>query len=150
VSAIVQPIVNFGYWLWGALAAVLAWIFGNELAPYLLYGVKILLLIVCIVVPLMLSVAYLTLWERKVIGWIQLRLGPNRVGPMGLLQPIADGLKLLVKEIIIPSGSSKLLFVIAPLMAIMPALAAIRKWCWPTSMPASFTLWQSPQWACTA
>jgi NADH-quinone oxidoreductase subunit H len=124
VSAIVQPIVAFGYWLWGLLAAVLAWLFGNEIAPYVMYGVKTLLLIVCIVVPLMLCVAYLTLWERKVIGWIQLRLGPNRVGPRGLLQPIADGLKLLVKEIIVPSGSSKLLFVIAPLMAIMPALAA--------------------------
>jgi NADH-quinone oxidoreductase subunit H len=80
--------------------------------------------IVAIVGPLMLAVAYLTLWERKVIGWMQVRLGPNRVGPLGLLQPIADGLKLLVKEIIVPSGSNKFLFVLAPIMAIMPALAA--------------------------
>jgi NADH-quinone oxidoreductase subunit H len=80
--------------------------------------------IMVIVAPLMLAVAYLTLWERKFIGWIQVRIGPNRVGPLGLLQPIADGLKLLLKEIIIPSGSNKLLFVIAPVMAIMPALAA--------------------------
>jgi NADH-quinone oxidoreductase subunit H len=80
--------------------------------------------IVAIVGPLMLAVAYLTLWERKVIGWMQVRLGPNRVGPLGLLQPIADGLKLLVKEIIVPSGSNKFLFVLAPVMAIMPALAA--------------------------
>jgi NADH-quinone oxidoreductase subunit H len=80
--------------------------------------------IVAIVAPLMLAVAYLTLWERKVIGWIQVRIGPNRVGPMGLLQPIADGLKLLLKEIIVPSGANKFLFVIAPVMAIMPALAA--------------------------
>ncbi|MEQ1775485.1 MAG: NADH-quinone oxidoreductase subunit NuoH [Burkholderiales bacterium] len=110
--------------LWGLLAAVVAAIFGNEIAPYVLYGVKILLLIICIVVPIMLSVAYLTLWERKVIGWIQLRLGPNRVGPMGLLQPVADGVKLMMKEIIIPSGSNKLLFVAAPVLTIMPALAA--------------------------
>jgi len=82
--------------------------------------VKILL----IVLPLMLGVAYLTLAERKVIGWMQIRIGPNRVGPLGLLQPIADGLKLLMKEIIIPTGSNKLLFVIAPIMALMPALAA--------------------------
>jgi NADH-quinone oxidoreductase subunit H len=80
--------------------------------------------IVAIVLPLMLGVAYLTLWERKMIGWMQVRIGPNRVGPLGLLQPIADGLKLLVKEIIIPSGSNKFLFVLAPIMAIAPALAA--------------------------
>ena len=80
--------------------------------------------IVAIVAPLMLAVAYLTLWERKVIGWIQVRIGPNRVGPLGLLQQIADGLKLLVKEIIVPAGASKFLFVAAPVMAIMPALAA--------------------------
>ncbi|MBX9812917.1 MAG: NADH-quinone oxidoreductase subunit NuoH [Burkholderiales bacterium] len=80
--------------------------------------------IIAIVAPLMIAVAYLTLWERKMIGWIQVRIGPNRVGPLGLLQPIADGLKLLVKEIIVPSGASKFLFVVAPVMAIMPALAA--------------------------
>ncbi len=80
--------------------------------------------IVAIVVPLMLSVAYLTLAERKVIGYMQVRIGPNRVGPRGLLQPIADAIKLLFKEIIIPSGANKFLFVFAPVMAIMPALAA--------------------------
>jgi NADH-quinone oxidoreductase subunit H len=80
--------------------------------------------IVAIVVPLLLAVAYLTLWERKFIGWAQVRIGPNRVGPLGLLQPIADGLKLLTKEIVVPSGSNKFLFVLAPIMAIGPALAA--------------------------
>ncbi|MEJ1958290.1 MAG: NADH-quinone oxidoreductase subunit NuoH [Nitrosomonadales bacterium] len=83
-----------------------------------------LIKIVIIVVPLMLSVAYLTLAERWVIGWIQVRIGPNRVGPFGLLQPIADGVKLFFKEIIIPSGSNQYLFVIAPILSLMPALAA--------------------------
>jgi len=83
-----------------------------------------LLKIVLIVGPLMGAVAYLTLAERKVIGWMQIRIGPNRVGYFGLLQPLADGLKLMMKEIIIPSGSNKFLFVIAPIMVLMPALAA--------------------------
>jgi NADH-quinone oxidoreductase subunit H len=77
-----------------------------------------------LVVPLMLGVAYLTYWERKVIGWMQVRIGPNRVGPFGLLQPIADGLKLLMKEIIIPSGASRGLFILGPILSIAPALAA--------------------------
>ncbi|WP_025917908.1 NADH-quinone oxidoreductase subunit NuoH [Herminiimonas sp. CN] len=80
--------------------------------------------IVCIVLPIMGCVAYLTLWERKLIGWMHVRLGPNRVGPAGLLQPIADALKLLLKEIIIPAKANRMLFVIAPIMTIMPALAA--------------------------
>jgi NADH-quinone oxidoreductase subunit H len=80
--------------------------------------------IIAVVAPLMGAVAYLTLWERKVIGWMHVRLGPNRVGPAGLFQPIADGLKLLLKEIVVPSKSSKALFVIAPIMTIMPSLAA--------------------------
>jgi NADH-quinone oxidoreductase subunit H len=86
--------------------------------------------IVAIVAPLMLAVAYLTLWERKVIGWMQVRKGPNRVTFFGLrflggwAQPIADGLKLLLKEIIVPTGANKFLFLLAPVMAIMPALAA--------------------------
>ena len=80
--------------------------------------------IVAIVVPLMLAVAYLTLWERKFIGWVQIRIGPNRVGPAGLLQPIADGIKLLFKEVILPANANKVLFLAAPVLMIMPALAA--------------------------
>ncbi|MEO7031700.1 MAG: NADH-quinone oxidoreductase subunit NuoH [Herbaspirillum sp.] len=80
--------------------------------------------IVVFLLPLFGCVAYLVLWERKLIGWMHVRLGPNRVGPAGLLQPIADGLKLLLKEIIVPAKASKALFLIAPVMAIMPSLAA--------------------------
>ena len=83
-----------------------------------------LLKIVCVLAPLMGAVAYLTLWERKLLGWIQVRHGPNRVGPMGLLQPIADAVKLLTKEIISPSAAAGGLFRLGPIMAIMPALAA--------------------------
>ncbi len=80
--------------------------------------------ILAIVLPIMGAVAYLTLAERKVIGFIQVRVGPNRVGPRGLLQPIADALKLLTKEIIIPAGANRFLFLLAPVISIMAALAA--------------------------
>jgi NADH-quinone oxidoreductase subunit H len=80
--------------------------------------------IIAIAIPLILSVAYLTLAERKVIGYMQVRIGPNRVGPFGLLQPFADVAKLVFKEIVIPSGANRYLFFIAPLLAIGPALAA--------------------------
>ncbi len=80
--------------------------------------------IVAVVVPLLLLVAYLTLWERKAIGWSQIRPGPNRVGPLGLLQPIADAVKLIFKEIIIPTAANRGLFFLGPVMTIMPALAA--------------------------
>ena len=83
-----------------------------------------LIKIFALIVPLMLGVAYLTYAERKIIGWMQVRIGPNRVGFQGLLQPIADGLKLLMKEIIIPSGANKGLFILGPILAIAPALAA--------------------------
>jgi NADH-quinone oxidoreductase subunit H len=80
--------------------------------------------IVALVLPLMGCVAYLTLWERKAIGWTQIRPGPNRVGPFGLLTPIADAVKLIFKEIIRPTAASKGLFFLGPVMTIMPALAA--------------------------
>ncbi len=84
----------------------------------------ILAKIVAIVAPLMLAVAYLTYAERKIIGYMQVRIGPNRVGPKGWLQPIADAVKLMVKEIIIPSGANRFLFILAPILSIGPALAA--------------------------
>lgn len=83
-----------------------------------------LIKIAVVLVPLLGAVAYLTLWERKFLGWLQARVGPNRVGPWGLLQPIADAVKLLTKEIIRPTAAAKGLFFLGPMMAIMPALAA--------------------------
>jgi NADH-quinone oxidoreductase subunit H len=80
--------------------------------------------IVAIVAPLMLVVAYYTYAERKVIGYMQVRIGPNRVGPKGWLQPIADAVKLMFKEIVVPAGANKTLFLLAPLLTIGPALAA--------------------------
>ncbi|MBN4063868.1 NADH-quinone oxidoreductase subunit H, partial [Cardiobacterium sp. AH-315-I02] len=80
--------------------------------------------IVLILAPLMLCVAYITYAERKIIGYMQIRIGPNRVGFRGWLQPIADAMKLMFKEVIIPTKSDKYLFLIAPVLSIMPALAA--------------------------
>ncbi len=98
---------------------------GNSvLGPGLWLVVWTLIKIVVLVAPLMGCVAYLTLWERKGIGYTQIRLGPNRVGPGGLLQPIADAVKLIFKEIIRPTAANKGLFFLGPIMTIMPALAA--------------------------
>ena len=83
-----------------------------------------LIKIVVLLLPLMGCVAYLTLWERKAIGWTQIRPGPNRVGPWGLLTPIADAVKLIFKEIILPAAANRPLFLLGPVMTIMPALAA--------------------------
>ena len=80
--------------------------------------------IVVILLPLIISVAMLTYWERKVIGWMQVRIGPNRVGPLGLLQPFADVIKLVLKELIVPTASNRYLFVIAPVLSIGPAVAS--------------------------
>jgi NADH-quinone oxidoreductase subunit H len=98
---------------------------GNDaLGPTLWLVLWSLAKIVAVVLPLMICVAYLTLWERKGIGYTQIRIGPNRVGPGGSLQPIADAVKLIFKEIIRPTAASKGLFFLGPVMTIMPALAA--------------------------
>jgi len=88
------------------------------------YVVWTIIKIVLIAVPIILCVAYLTYWERKMIGAMHIRLGPTRVGYRGLLQPFADVFKLLSKELIMPSKSNKVLFVLAPVVTLMPALAA--------------------------
>ena len=96
-----------------------------------------LIKVVVVVAPLMGAVAYLTLWERKAIGFTQIRVGPNRIGPLGLLQPIADALKLLTKEIILPTVANKGLFLLGPIMTIMPALAA---WVAQVRLPANLRI----------
>ena len=80
--------------------------------------------VLAIAVPVALSVAYITYAERRIIGWVQLRKGCNRVGPAGLLQPLADGLKLILKETIIPTNANKILFIAAPILSLVPALIA--------------------------
>ena len=99
--------------------------FGVDLlGPTLWLVVWTLIKILVIAVPIILCVAYLTYWERKMIGFMHIRLGPNRVGFRGLLQPFADVFKLLTKEVIVPSQANKILFILAPVVTLMPALAA--------------------------
>jgi NADH-quinone oxidoreductase subunit H len=83
-----------------------------------------LLKVTVVLMIVMGAVTYATLWERKLLGWVQIRIGPNRVGPWGLLQPIADALKLMTKEIVRPTESDKFLFYLGPVMTVAPALAA--------------------------
>jgi len=89
----------------------------------MIYMVFLLLKILAIVVPLILAVAYYTFFERKVIGYMQVRVGPNRIGPWGLFQPFADVFKLLLKEIVLPANSNRFLFVLAPVLSLAPAFA---------------------------
>ena len=96
----------------------------NALPDALQVLIWTLVKIVAIVAPLMLVVAYYTYAERKIIGYMQVRIGPNRVGPKGWLQPIADAVKLIFKELVVPSGANRALFLLAPLLTIGPALAA--------------------------
>ena len=96
----------------------------NLLGPGLWLVVWTLIKIVCIAVPIILCVAYMTYWERKMIGAMHVRLGPTRVGYRGLLQPFADVFKLLTKEVIVPSQANRILYVLAPVVTLMPALAA--------------------------
>ena len=99
-------------------------LFPAEIQPYAVSMLEIITKIVAILVPVLISVAWLPYAERKIIGYMQVRIGPNRVGPRGWLQPIADAMKLIFKEIIIPSGASKTLFIIAPILSVAPSLAA--------------------------
>ena len=94
-----------------------------QLPEALRFTVVTVIKIVIVLVPLILAVAYLTLAERKIIGYIQNRIGPNRVGIKGLLQPFADVLKLLIKEIVVPANSNRFLFLIAPVLSLIPAFA---------------------------
>lgn len=99
--------------------------FGSDLlGPTAWYVVWTLIKIVTIALPIIICVAYLTYWERKMIGFMHVRRGPTRVGYRGLLQPFADVFKLLTKEVIIPSKANRLLFILAPVLTLMPALAA--------------------------
>jgi len=95
----------------------------NAVPAWLQFLIVVLFKIVVVLVPLILSVAYFTYWERKILGWMQRRIGPNKVGPKGLLQPFADVIKMLIKEIVVPRRSNKFLFVIAPMLSLVPALA---------------------------
>ncbi|HEY8683821.1 MAG TPA: NADH-quinone oxidoreductase subunit NuoH [Rhodanobacter sp.] len=95
------------------------------MADQLIHQLLIPVLYICaIVFPLIIAVAMFVYWERKVIGWMHVRLGPNKIGPFGLLQAFADVVKLLIKEVILPTNANKFLYYLAPLLTLIPALAA--------------------------
>jgi NADH-quinone oxidoreductase subunit H len=105
----------------GMIDSVLAvW---ESLPEMLRFVLVVLFKIVVVLLPLILSVAYFTYWERKILAWMHVRMGPNRVGWKGLLQPFADVIKMLLKEIVVPTNSNKFLFLIAPILSLVPALA---------------------------
>ena len=112
-------------WLAQNVAALEAWLTAlwTSLPAELKFTAASLGKIVIVLVPLILAVAYFTYWERKIIGWMQVRIGPNRVGWKGLLQPFADLIKMLLKEIVIPANANRVLFLLAPIVALIPALA---------------------------
>jgi NADH-quinone oxidoreductase subunit H len=105
-----------------ALSALWAGLWAT-VPPTIQFVVTTLLKIIIVLVPLILGVAYFTYWERKILGWIQARHGPNRVGWKGLLQPFADLIKMLLKEVVIPANANRFLFLAAPIIALVPALA---------------------------
>ena len=111
LKLIPQPVIDMWMSVWNLIPADF---------QYLIIMVTQILSVTIVVI---LTVAFTTYFERKVIGYMQGRIGPNRVGPLGLGQPFADVIKLLIKEVVVPQKSSKFLFVIAPLLAIIPALA---------------------------
>ena len=108
-------------WLFSFGQGLLAASWWSEMAWPLIWALLKVTVVLMIVLG---AVTYATLWERKLLGWVQIRLGPNRVGPWGLLQPIADALKLMTKEIVRPAASDKALFFIGPVLTVAPALAA--------------------------
>ena len=112
---------------------------------YIWPAVWIVFLIVLIVTPVLLSVAYLTLAERKVIGWMQFRKGPNVVGPFGLLQPIADGAKLFLKETVVPSVANRVIFILAPMITWKPASARDAETSSPMPEVAPVTMARRPE-----
>ncbi len=114
-----RQVLDMFQWVWGSHWDAV-WGLVGPVWPLIWAVVKIMV----IIAPLMLCVAYLTLAERKVIGAMQVRMGPNRVGWGGYLQPIADGMKLFFKEIIVPSQANKALYILAPILSLAPALAA--------------------------
>src|SRR5260221_9459093 len=97
---------------------------GEFLTLYAVPTVIMVIEAVAIIIPLLVAVAYLTYAERKVLAAAQLRMGPNVVGPFGLLQPLADGLKLLMKETVIPSSANRLVFIAAPILTFVLSLVA--------------------------
>jgi len=112
-------VLQFFQWVWGPLWEPI-WTYFQHIWPL----VWSIMRIVSILVPLILGVAYLPYFERKVIAYMHVRIGPNRVGPIGLFQPIADGLKLFFKEVLVPTKASTKLFIFGPIIALAPALIA--------------------------